>query len=490
MSSHSHLADGKLPVERLRDLVSGKKVAVIGAGVSHRRCLPMLYDLGAVLTLCDQKEKPEDFGDYAKTLQRLQVRLCLGQRYTDGFAGQDIILRTPGYEYYKPELQAAKAAGALVTSEVELFFAFCPCEIIAVTGSDGKTTTTTLIAEMLKSAGERRVFLGGNIGAPLLPMLPEVKPDDIAVVELSSFQLISMHQSPTVAVVTNVTPNHLDHHKDMREYVDAKRNILRWQKPGDRSVLGYENAITRAMATDCHGEVVWFTRLRDTQNGAFLRSSDDWLCYADKASGDVISVMPRGEVKLRGEHNVENLLAAIAAVWGRVPLRAMRAVGSTFAGVEHRLEPVRTLDGVQYFNDSIASSPTRTIAGLHSFAQKVILIAGGYDKKIPYEPLAPELIAHVKTLVLMGQTAGKIESALCAEPDFAGSDIQIKHANTMEEAVLMARSAATPGDVVLFSPASASFDRYPNFEVRGRDFKRVVNALPTAGSTAVGNPSP
>ena len=463
-----------LPIEQLEKLIQGKKVAFIGAGVSHKRCIEQFVELGAQVTLCDQKKSIEDFGDYADTLRRLNVALSLGEHYTDGFAGQDIIMRTPGYEYFKPELQAAKAAGAMVTSEVELFFEFCPCEIVAVTGSDGKTTTTTLISKMFEAAG-RKVFLGGNIGAALLPQLADVTPDAVAVVELSSFQLISMRRSPKVAVVTNVTPNHLDHHKDMQEYIDAKRNILLWQVPPCRAVLGYENDITRAMQSDCKGEQVWFTRLHETDRGAFLRTSDDTLCYAE--NGVVTPVLPRAEIKLRGLHNVENLLAAIAAVWDRVPVEAMRQVGSTFTGVEHRIEPVRVLDGVTYYNDSIASSPTRTIAGLRSFDQKIILIAGGYDKKIPYEPLAPEVIAHVKTLVLMGATGPRIEKAVREHPDFDESKLTILHADNMQYAVELARSAAQPGDVVSLSPASASFDLYPNFEVRGRDYKNIVMQL-------------
>ena len=346
--------------------------------------------------------------------------------------------------------------------------------LVGVTGTNGKTTTTTLIAKMFEAAG-RKVFLGGNIGAALLPQLADVTPEAVAVVELSSFQLISMRVSPKVAVVTNVTPNHLDHHKDMQEYIDAKRNILLWQVPPCRAVLGFENEISRGMQKDCKGEQVWFTRLHDTDKGAFLRESDDTLCYAE--NGVVTPILPRAEVKLRGLHNVENLLAAIAAVWGRVPVEAMRQVGSTFTGVEHRIEPVRTLDGVTYYNDSIASSPTRTIAGLRSFNQKIILIAGGYDKKIPYEPLAPEILAHVKTLVLMGATGPRIEKAVRECDGFAGSGLTILHADSMQHAVELARGAAKPGDVVSLSPASASFDLYPNFEVRGRDYKNIVNNL-------------
>ena len=463
-----------LPIEQLQNLIQGKKVAFIGAGVSHKRCIEQFVELGAQVTLCDQKKSLEDFGAYADTLRRLHVRLSLGEHYTDGFAGQDIIMRTPGYEYYKPELQAALQAGTKVTSEVELFFELCPCEIVAVTGSDGKTTTTTLISKMFEAAG-RKVFLGGNIGAALLPQLADVTPEAVAVVELSSFQLISMRVSPKVAVVTNVTPNHLDHHKDMQEYIDAKRNILLWQVPPCRAVLGFENEISRGMQKDCKGEQVWFTRLHDTDKGAFLRESDDTLCYAE--NGVVTPILPRAEVKLRGLHNVENLLAAIAAVWGRVPVEAMRQVGSTFTGVEHRIEPVRTLDGVIYYNDSIASSPTRTIAGLRSFNQKIILIAGGYDKKIPYEPLAPEILAHVKTLVLMGATGPRIEAAVRGCAGFDESALTILHADSMQHAVELARGAARPGDVVSLSPASASFDLYPNFEVRGRDYKNIVNNL-------------
>ena len=458
--------------EALAASLRGKKVAFIGAGVSHKALIGQFCAMGAEVTLCDKK-RLEDFGGYAETLKQLGVRLSLGEHYLDGLAGQQVILRTPGFEYYTPALQAAKAAGSVVTSEMELFFDYCPCRITAVTGSDGKTTTTSLIAAMLTAAG-KKVHLGGNIGRALLPILAEIEPEDEAVVELSSFQLISMRKSPKVAVVTNVTPNHLDHHKDMQEYVDAKRNILLWQTPADKAVLGYENGITRAMAADCKGSQCWFTRLREVDNGAFLRA-DGMLCMAE--NGTVTPVVSKDEVKLRGLHNIENLLAAIAAVWGRAPVSAMAETARTFTGVEHRIEPVRLLDGVQWYNDSIASSPTRTIAGLRSFDQKIIIIAGGYDKNIPYEPLAPEILEHVKVLVLMGATGPKIEKAVRECPGFAESGLVILHAKDMKEAVDEARAAAKPGDIVSLSPASASFDLYPNFEVRGRHFKELVNAL-------------
>ena len=461
--------------QKLIELIKGKKVAFIGAGVSHKTLIKEFVELGAHVTLCDQKKSVEDFGDYAATIKELGIDLSLGENYLDGFKGQDIIMRTPGFVgYFEKPLQDAMAAGTMVTSEVELFFDFCPCEIVAVTGSDGKTTTTTLISKFYEAAG-RKVHLGGNIGAALLPMLPEVAPDDVAVVELSSFQLISMHSSPNIAVVTNVTPNHLDHHKDMQEYIDAKRNILLYQKQPCRAVLGYENEISRSMQSDCKGQagVVhpparYRQRCLPAQGGQHALHGRGWRCDPFLAQKDV---------KLRGLHNIENLLAAAAAVWGEVPVEAIQKVGSTFTGVEHRIEPVRTLDGVLYYNDSIGTSPTRTIAGLRSFNQKVILIAGGYDKHIPYEPLAPEVVAHVKNLVLMGATGPRIEKAVREDPNFNEAELPIQHADNMQHAVELARACAKPGDIIILSPASASFDLYPNFEVRGREFKKIVNEL-------------
>ena len=464
----------KTKAEAFFEGLAGKRVAFIGAEVSHRELLPLFAKRGAVVTLCDKKGSVEEFGPLGEELRALGVRFSLGQGYLDGLRGQDMILRTPGFEYFTPALQQALAQGAEVTSEMELFFELCPCKIYAVTGSDGKTTSTTLIAEMLRAEG-KTVHLGGNLGRALLPVVDTVRPGDVAVVELSSFQLISMHTSPDVALVTNVTPNHLDHHKDMAEYVDAKRNILLHQRPGSKAVLGYENEITRAMARDVVGATYWFSRLNRVARGAFLAENGD-LCFAE--NGVVTPVLHRSEVKLRGLHNIENLLGAIATVAGEVRFETMARVARQFAGVEHRIEPVRLLHGVQWYNDSIASSPTRTIAGLRSFDQKIIIIAGGYDKHIPYEPLAPEILAHVKVLILMGDTGPIIEKAVRECPGFDGSGLIIEHAGDMAEAVEIARRRAVAGDVVSLSPASASFDKYPNFEVRGRDFKRLVNALP------------
>jgi UDP-N-acetylmuramoylalanine--D-glutamate ligase len=451
--------------------LKGKKVAFIGAGVSHRELIKKFAEKGATVTLCDKKS-PDKFGEYLTQLNELNVNLSLGENYLDGIKNQDMILRTPGFEFFNPALQKEKENGTLVTSEIELFFSVCPCKIYGITGSDGKTTTTTLISEMLKKEG-RTVHLGGNIGRALMPIAESVKISDVAVVELSSFQLISMNMSPNVAVVTNVTPNHLDHHKDMREYIDAKRNILLHQKSSDRAVLGYENEITRNMAKDVRGSYCYFSRLSklDSDRGDGYIDGDGFLCVGGER------VIHQSEIALRGKHNWENLLAAFCAVKGDVSVENMAYVARNFKGVEHRIEPVRTLNGVQWFNDSIATSPTRTIAGLLSFPQKICIIAGGYDKKIPYEPLAQPIIDHVKLLVVMGQTGPKIEAVVRKHPDFEKSGIKILHAENMEQAVKLMYENTSEGDIVSFSPASASFDLYSNFEERGRHFKKLVNRL-------------
>ena len=324
-----------LPIQQLQELIQGKKVAFIGAGVSHKRCIEQFVELGAQVTLCDQKKSLDDFGDYADTLRRLKVNLSLGEHYTDGFAGQDIIMRTPGYEYYKPELQAALKAGAMVTSEVELFFEFCPCEIVAVTGSDGKTTTTTLIAKILEHAGHR-VWIGGNIGAPLLPQAADMTPTDIAVVELSSFQLMTMERSADIAVVTNVAPNHLDVHKDMAEYVQAKKNVFAHQSEAGKVILNYDNAITRGFAADANGTVEYFSRQTKPENGVYL---EDGVIYRNGKR-----IMAAADIRIPGVHNIENYMAAACAVEGLATEEDIDAIARTFAGVEHRIEFVRELD--------------------------------------------------------------------------------------------------------------------------------------------------
>lgn len=444
----------------------GRRIAVLGLGVSNQPLMGLLLGAGLDVTGCDWTPR-EKQSEAVLALERRGAKLRLGEDYLTGLKA-DVVFRTPGMLPTMPEIQDLAARGAEITSEMEVFFEICPCTILAVTGSDGKTTTTTLIAEMLKAAG-RRVFLGGNIGTPLLPRSDEMQPEDLAVVELSSFQLMDMRRSPHIAVVTNLAPNHLDHHRDMDEYVTAKKQIFLHQSADDVLVLNRDNAITDGFTPEARGTVRKFSRRERLDRGVCL---DGGVIYRDGAP-----LLRQEEIKLPGIHNVENYMAAIAAVEGLVPDDCIRQVAREFGGVEHRIELVREKDGVRYYNDSIASSPSRTIAGLRSFPQKVILIAGGYDKNIPYDVLGPELCAHVKTLVLTGATAPKIRTA--AERAAAGGLTcpEILDVPDFYDAIRRAAAAAKPGDVVILSPASASFDCFKNFMVRGEEFKKTVLAL-------------
>lgn len=449
-----------------------KRVAFLGIGVTNTGIIKLFAKKGARVTACD-KRSAEQLGDIARELTSCGVTLKLGPDYLQGLEA-DMVFRTPGMKFFLPELNEYRSRGTAVTSEMEVFFELCPCKKIAVTGSDGKTTTTTILSEFLKAEGNT-VHLGGNIGKALLPDIESMRPQDYAVVELSSFQLISMRQSPEIAVVTNVAPNHLDMHRDMQEYIDAKRNILLHQNAFSKTVLNADNEITRSFAQDVRGQAVWFSYSHPVEEGSFL-DKDGYLCMAH--AGNITRVLHKSEIRIPGEHNVENYLTAIAAAWGLVSSQTMRRVAQEFGGVEHRIEFVREIGGAKWYNDSIASSPTRTIAGLKSFSQRVILIAGGYDKKIPYEPLAPYINEKVKTLILMGPTAPKIEAAVKADNGFREGQVDIRHVSSMEQAVQTAYELSRQGDVVTLSPASASFDLYPNFEVRGRHYKQLVRELP------------
>ena len=452
--------------------VKGKKIAFIGVGVTNTDCIRLFAKKGAEVSVLDRKSR-EQLGALADEFEQSGIRLVLGDGYLDGLTGYDAVFRAPGMYFHHPALEKARQEGAVITSEMELFFRLCPCKTYAVTGSDGKTTTTTLIAEMLKASG-KKVYKGGNIGRALLPVVEEISSDDAAVVELSSFQLISMRQSPDVAVITNVAPNHLDVHRDMQEYIDSKKNLILHQDGFSRTVLNRDNAITRDMTGLVRGELLTFSRQEAPRFGAYLRQ-DGMLCM--RCHGAETEILPMEQIRLPGLHNVENFLAAYSAVWGDVPVEIMARTAQEFGGVEHRMELVRELGGVKWYNDSIGTSPTRTIAGLKAFGQKIILIAGGYDKKIPYEPLAPYLCEKVSHLILMGATGPKIQQALEACPDYDGQHPALHWAESMEQAVQTADGLAGSGDIVALSPASASFDLYPNFEKRGEHFKRLVAAL-------------
>lgn len=444
------------------NVLRGKKIAVLGLGVSNRPLVRLLLEYGCDVTGCDKTPR-EKLDQEVLDLEALGCKLSLGETYLDGVEA-DVLFRTPGMHPMNPAICALRDRGAQVTSEMEVFFEVCPCHTIAVTGSDGKTTTTTLISEMLKAAG-KTVWLGGNIGTPLLPLVRDMKEEDFAVVELSSFQLMDMERSPQRALITNLAPNHLDIHKDMDEYVQAKKNIFRFQDQNGLLILNADNDYTSQFRGN--GRTEFFSR----QGKAHVCIENGVICR------DGEQVLPVEDILIPGVHNVENYMGAIAMVEGLVPDEVIRKVAKTFGGVEHRIELVRVKDGVRFYNDSIASSPSRTIAGLRSFNEKVILIAGGYDKHIPYDVLGPEICVHVKKLYLGGATGPKIRAAVENCSAYDPSTLEIHDCGTFDPAVRAAAASAEPGDVVLMSPASAAFDQFKNFMVRGEHYKKLVKEL-------------
>lgn len=449
-----------------------KKVAFIGVGVTNTDIIRLFLTKGINVTLLDRKNE-EQLGEIYSELKEKGVEFRLGDSYLDLLSDFDVVFRSPGMYFNHPKLAEARRNGVSVTTEMEVFFELCPCKIYAVTGSDGKTTTTSVIAEFLKAEG-MTVHKGGNIGRALLPVIEDIKETDVAVVELSSFQLLSMRQSPDVAVITNIAPNHLDVHGTMDEYIEAKVNLIAHQNAFSKTVLNLDNVLTDNLSSKVRGTLVKFSRNAVPERGAFLRE-DGMLCYTEK--GEITSVVHMDDIRIPGMHNVENYLTAISAVWGEVSLATIADVAKNFGGVEHRIEFVRELDGVKWYNDSIATSPSRVLAGLNAFDQKLIVIMGGYDKKIPFEPMADTVCEKVKVMILMGVTAPKIESAVTMCESYKYGAPVILHADSMEDAVKKAQDIAEKGDVVTLSPACASFDLYPNFEVRGNHYKRLVKEL-------------
>lgn len=449
--------------------LKNKTVAVLGIGVSNTPLISLLCKHGIKTIACDRKNR-DALGERARELENMGATLRLGEGYLENL-NADVIFRTPGMRTDMPALVAAREQGSVITSEMEVFFEVCPCTTIGVTGSDGKTTTTSIIAEILRAAG-KTVWLGGNIGHPLLADAEKMGKDDVVAVELSSFQLQDMKRSPHIAVVTNLAPNHLDWHTGMEEYVAAKKNIFLHQSKDDILILNADNETSASFTGDAKGEVRYFSRRKEIENGSFL-SGGTVFAVSD---GKRFPVVEENHIKLPGQHNIENYMAAFCVLRDLVDVHIMDGVARTFSGVEHRIEPVREVRGVKWYNDSIASSPTRTIAGLHAFNEKVILIAGGYDKHIPFTPLAPEIVAHVKLLILCGATADSIEQAVRDCADYHGVPEIIRCAS-LKESVEKANECAKSGDIVTLSPACAAFDQYRDFMERGKAFKELVYAL-------------
>lgn len=461
-------------LEEFNNYLRGRKVAIIGIGVSNIPLIDYFHDLNARVTVFDNKEIDNIDKAVVDKIVDYGMEFSFGKGYLDKLKGFDIIFRSPSCLPNIPELAEEEERGAIVTTEVEMVLELAPCKTIGVTGSDGKTTTTTLISEILKQA-KYNVWLGGNIGIPLFVKIKDMLPEDIVVLELSSFQLMNMKISPNVAVVTNITPNHLDKHTDMDEYIVAKKNIFKHQTKDDLLVLNFDNPITKSFKEEAVGKHVFFSSKNKVEDGYIIDNGIIKKC----TDGLRYHVYDTKTMILRGVHNFENATSAIIATKDLVKIEDAIKVFETFKGVEHRLELVKeTKDRIKWYNDSVSSSPTRTIAGLNAFSfRNLILIAGGYDKNLDYTPLAKPILDNCKTLILLGQTADKIEEAVKKELKHSNKSLDIYKCSSLRETVEKANEIAIKGDIILFSPASASFDMFKNFAERGLIFKDLVREI-------------
>ncbi len=447
-------------------MMGNQRIAVIGLGVENTPLVRFLKKQGHQVTVFDKQDRKQ-LGQRYEEFEGLGVNMVLGSNYLDNLRVDeyDTIFVTPGMPKDLPKLLEAKEKGVRLRGQTDLFLEVCQAPIIGVTGSAGKTTTTTLIYEILKSSG-RKVFLGGNIGRVLLEDVESITKDSIVVLELSSFQLELARHSPDIAVVLNIQENHLDIHGTMEKYVLAKKQIMEYQDEGDWLILNDKDPVISTWDREAKGKVAYFGR----ELGAHIE--DDYLLW----NGERIVAI--SDIRLPGKHNLMNALAAIAVskILG-VAKDVIADVLRTFEGIEHRLEPVRAYRGVRFINDSIATSPDRTRAALASFEEPIFLIAGGYDKGLSYEELAKDIVRRVKVIFLMGETAKKIGQAVEKEKKLQGSDILIRYVESMAEAVSCAYALAAEGDLVLLSPGAASYDMFSNYVERGRVFKKLVADL-------------
>lgn len=450
-----------------KSFIYGKRTAVVGIGVSNIPLINFLLKLGAKVTAFDKKSI-EELGSIGKEFIDKGVELSLGDNYLENLKGFEVVFKTPSMRIDSGALQAAKGEGAYITSEMEEFMRYCPAKMYGITGSDGKTTTTSIIYNLLKEEGFN-TWVGGNIGTPLFSKIEEISERDRVVLELSSFQLMTINVSPEVAVVTNMSPNHLDMHRDMEEYIDSKKNIFKYQNRNDILILNKDNDITYSFVPEGKGEVRLFSSREEIAKGGFFK---DGKLYIDGEE-----ICHKEEILIKGMHNIENYLTAFLAVKDEVSKETMKKVATSFKGVSHRNELIREVDGVKYYNDSIGTSPTRSLATISAFDKPVILIAGGYDKHIPFEPLAEKGWDKIKSLVLLGVTKDKIKEVFLKVLEEREISIPIYTVNTLEDAVMKCKEISASGDYVVLSPACASFDMFPNFEVRGNKFKELVSRL-------------
>ena len=459
-------------LNEFNEYIRFRKVAVIGLGVSNLPLLDYLHDKKVNVTIFDDRTIDELSKDIVDKITNYGFAFSFGKNSLEKLNNFDLIFRSPSCLPTKPELEKEAQRGAIVTTEIELLMKMCPAKIIGVTGSDGKTTTTSLINAILKDAGYN-TYLGGNIGTPLFTKLEKMKPEDVVVLELSSFQLMGMEVSPHISVITNITPNHLNIHKDYEEYIESKKNIFKYQNENDILVLNYDNEITRSCAKEAKGKVIFFSGKEKLDNGYIVDEDIIKIC-TDKIRKHILNV---NDVILKGKHNYENIATALAATNTLVDTDKAIETIKNFKPVAHRLEFVRELNGIKWYNDSASSSPTRTIAGIEAFKEKMVLIAGGYDKNLNYTHIAKPILDKVSTLILMGQTAGKIFDCVKAEMEKENKTIPIYVVDSLDDAIKTAKKYAKTSEIVLFSPASASFDMFKNAVQRGELFKEKVNKL-------------
>ena len=457
-------------LEEFNNFLDGKQVAIIGMGVSNIPLLDYFYDKNAKVTVFSTNALSDEI--MAK-INKYRYEVELGEDNLSRLKGFDIIFRSPSALPTKHEFQSAVKKGAILTSEIEMVLKLAPCKMIGVTGTEGKTTTTSLIYEICKKAGYN-CFLGGNIGKPIFTKINQMKPEDIVILELSSFQLMGMTVSPNIAVVTNIFPDHLNVHKSYEEYQDAKKSIYRNQTEEGIVILNKDNEITEKFADEVKGKTIFFSSTKKLKNGYVYDREDGFIKKC--TDGKCEKILNKNDIKLRGVHNYENICSALAATETVASKEAQIEAVKNFKGVEHRLEFVREIDGVKYYNDSIGTSPASTIAGLNAFDENIILLAGGSDKGLDYKEIGEVIARKVGTLILTGPTAQKIEKAT-KQGLSEEKNIEIIHTNNLEESVKVAKEKARSGDIVLLSPASASFDAFKNFEERGNYFKTLVNNL-------------
>ena len=457
-------------LEEFNNFLDGKQVAIIGMGVSNIPLLDYFYDKNAKVTVFSTNVLSDEI---MEKINKYRYEVELGEDNLSRLKGFDIIFRSPSALPTKHEFQSAVKKGAILTSEIEMVLKLAPCKIIGVTGTEGKTTTTSLIYEICKKAGYN-CFLGGNIGKPIFTKINQMKPEDIVILELSSFQLMGMTVSPNIAVVTNIFPDHLNVHKSYEEYQDAKKSIFRNQTEEGIVILNKDNEITEKFADEVKGKTIFFSSTKKLKNGYVYDREDGFIKKC--TDGKCEKILNKNDIKLRGIHNYENICAALAATETVASKEAQIEAVKNFKGVEHRLEFVREIDGVKYYNDSIGTSPASTIAGLNAFDENIILLAGGSDKGLDYKEIGEVIAKKVGTLILTGPTAQKIEEAT-KQALSEEKSIKIIHTNNLEESVRVAKEKARSGDIVLLSPASASFDAFKNFEERGNYFKTLVNNL-------------